>query len=98
MLLMSDIGFWHEVCAQYLPNCRFLLQNERSDFSTLVNTSSLPSFTSNLTLGDPAFSPGRVYIPITDDEAKTDYYAVCLKSEHGKLKDFFKSLEKESEL
>ena len=97
MLLMNEIGFWHEINKRYLPNCRFLVQNERTDFSTLVNTSSLPSFTTNLAKKNNDFKSDRTDIPITDKEAKADFYVVCLKSEYGKLREFFELVGRDSE-
>ncbi|MBR3732307.1 MAG: hypothetical protein IKN25_06615, partial [Spirochaetales bacterium] len=65
----------------------------RDNFSTLVNTSSLPSFASNLTLEHPGFPSDRVNIPISDEAAHVEYYAVCRRNEYERLKDFFKMLK-----
>lgn len=92
MLLMSDIGFWHEIHRQKMPHSRFLLQNERKDFSTLVNESSLPSFSSNLTMNHPEFPSDRVHIPISDKEAHADFYAVCKKTEYTRLRQIFEQI------
>ena len=93
MLLMSDIGFWHAVHEKKMPHNHFLLQSRRTDFSTLVNESSLPSFSSDLTMNHPDFPSDRVHIPITDSEAHADFYAVCLKSEYGRLRDIVKEAD-----
>lgn len=93
MLLMSDIGFWNAVHTEWMPHSKFLIQSERDNFSTLVNTSSLPSFSSNLTLNHPDFTSDRVNIPIADDAAKTEYYAVCLRSDYERFRKFFAALK-----
>ena len=93
MLLMRDIGFWNAVHKEWMPHSKFLIQNERDNFSTLVNTSSLPSFASNLTLDHPDFPSDRVNIPISDEAAHVEYYAVCRRNEYERLKDFFKMLK-----
>lgn len=92
MLLMSDIGIWHEVHTHKMPHSHFLLQNERSDFSTLVSKSELPSFTSDLAMNHPDFPSERVNIPISDKEATATYYAVCRKSEYARFRIFFDAL------
>ncbi len=93
MLLMKDIGFWQAVHTEWTPHSKFLIQDEHYNFSTLVNTSSLPSFSSNLTLNHPDFTSDRVNIPIADDAAKTEYYAVCLRSDYERFRKFFAALK-----
>ena len=50
MLLYSNIGFWHDMHIRTMPNTKFLFQNERSTFTEIVKASTLPSFTSNLSI------------------------------------------------
>lgn len=92
MLLLSDIGFWHEVHQKTMPNSRFLLQNSNDDFSTLVNSSKLPSFSTDVTQSKVGSAPNRTDIPITDKEAYATYYAVCSKKNYENLRDFFEGL------
>ena len=89
MLLLSDIGFWHEVHQNTMPNSRFLLQNSNEDFSTLINSSQLPSFASDITHEKAGQAPGRTDIPISDETAHATYYAVCSKKNYGELREFF---------
>ncbi|MBR5915654.1 MAG: LysR family transcriptional regulator [Spirochaetia bacterium] len=79
MLLMSEIGFWHEIHEKMMPNSRFLLQNSRDDFSTLVNSSQLPSFSTDVTQKRTDWKSDRTDIPITDKEALATYYVVFHK-------------------
>ena len=92
MLLMRDIGFWRELVVRLIPNTRFVVQSERKDFLTLVDTSILPSFTSNLVIEREGVPSGRVPIPISDDEAHVTFYAVCRKSDFGRLKPLFDAM------
>ena len=89
MLLFSDIGFWHEVHQKTMPNSHFLLQNSNDDFSTLVNSSRLPSFSSDIVQSKRGTPDGRTDIPISDKEAHATYYAVCSKKNYGELREFF---------
>ena len=47
------------------------------DFSTLVSSSALPAFASDLGLRRDGPIPGRVNVPILDPEAQVTYYSVC---------------------
>ncbi|MBR5096225.1 MAG: LysR family transcriptional regulator [Treponema sp.] len=98
MLLFSDIGFWHEVHQNFMPNSRFLLQKSRDDFSTLVNSSQLPSFSSDIVIQKNREIPGgavsdRTDIPISDKSAHATYYAVCSKKNYADLREFFESIK-----
>ncbi len=78
-LLMSEIGFWHDMTVRKMPHSRFLIQNERTTFDEIINASVLPTFstdTANAFLGKSA---DRVEVPITDEEAEVHYFLVCLK-------------------
>ncbi len=77
ILLMSDIGFWNFVQTKKMPDSRFLTQSDRFDFNELVQASSLASFTSDLAEKYIEVAPGRINVPISDEEATVTYYLVC---------------------
>lgn len=79
MLLFSEIGFWHDIVVEKMPDSRFLVQTERYSFVELVQNSVLPFFTTNLS--DTYFqrNPSRVNVPITDPEVNVSYYLTCKK-------------------
>lgn len=83
ILLMSDIGFWNFIQTKKMPDSRFLTQSDRLDFNELVQASSLASFTSDLAEKYIEVAPGRINVPISDEEATVTYYLVC-KSENKK--------------
>lgn len=84
MLLMPDIGFWSFVMDK-MPDSRFLTQNDRFSFNELIQASSLPSFVTDLSEKYNQTPPGRIYVPISDDEATVTYYFVC---KHEKEREF----------
>lgn len=90
MLLMPDIGFWSFVMNK-MPDSRFLTQNDQFSFNELVQASSLPSFVSDLSEKNKETPSGRVYVPISDEEATVTYYLIC-KTENKKM---FQSLFQE---
>ena len=77
ILLMSDIGFWNFVQTKKMPDSRFLTQSDRFDFNELVQASSLASFTSDLAEKYIEVAPGRINVPISDEEATVTYHLVC---------------------
>ena len=85
MILFSNIGFWHDIHTAKMPNSRFLVQNERFDFNELVNSSILPSFTTDLSMKHFGSNNNRINIPILDPEATATYYLVALKCDASLL-------------
>lgn len=79
MLLMNNIGFWNYVHTEKMPDSRFLIQSDRFSFNELVETSTLPSFTTDLANKYIETGKGRIEVPISDPEATVTYYLVCKK-------------------
>lgn len=83
MLLFQEIGFWHDLVVEKMPDSRFLIQTERYSFLELVENSTMPSFTTDYGGHDPvgeAAAIGRVVVPIADPEFNVSYYLVsCLQ-------------------
>ena len=88
MLLMPDIGFWNFV-KEKMPDSRFLTQNDRFSFNELVQASSLPSFITDLSEKYRITPPGRIYVPISDQEATVTYYLICKKERRQDFKALF---------
>ena len=85
MLLMPDIGFWAFVMDK-MPNSRFLTQSDRFSFNELVQASSLPSFVTDLSERYRETPPGRIYVPISDDDATVTYYLVCKQEKESEFR------------
>lgn len=88
MLLFQDIGFWHDLVEEKMPDSRFLVQTERYTFMELIENSTMPVFTSDyfcnsFSCGSPAAD--RVTVPITDPEFHISYYLVCRRKNRSKL-------------
>lgn len=73
-LLRSELGFWDALCRQKMPASKFLVQTDDFAFSELVKSSSLPCFTTDYIRFTPQDYPGRVFIPLSDDEARVTFY------------------------
>ena len=92
MLLMSDIGFWDSVHREKMPDSRFLIQNDRFTFNELVESSTLPSFITDLSEKYLETVSGRVTVPISDDEASVTYYLVCRNDKKKEFAALFAAL------
>lgn len=92
MLLMNDIGFWNFVRTEKMPNSRFLTQSDWFSFNELVRSSSLPAFTTDLAKKYLGKDNDRIEVPISDPEASTIYYLLCLKKSQKEYKALFDAL------
>lgn len=88
MLLFQDIGFWHDLVVEKMPDSRFLVQTERYSFLELIENSTMPVFTTDYyrdKLSDNAPASLRVEVPITDPEFNVSYYLVYRKEHSSKF-------------
>ena len=93
MLLYSNIGFWHDLHMQKTPKTKYLLQEERLTFNEIVKASTLPSYTSKLSIKSEGKMSDRVILPIDEDEAHVTYYVVMLKENKKKYKELIDKID-----
>lgn len=72
-LLRTELGFWDTLCREKMPASKFLVQTDNAVFDELVRASSLPCFTTDYGQRRDDY-PGRVNIPLTDDDAHVSFY------------------------
>lgn len=92
MLLMSNIGFWHDMHKRTMPHTKFLIQQDRTVFHDLIELSALPSFCSDYMMNLEGRPNNRKIIPITDKDAHATFYCWYLKENEEKLKPLLYSL------
>ncbi len=92
LLLMSEIGFWHDMAVRKMPHSRFLIQNDRFTFDEIVNASVLPSFSTDTANEFFGNSSDRIQVPITDEEAEVRYFLVYLKENDKQFEQLFEIL------
>ena len=85
ILLLSQIGFWRDVCREKMPLTRTLVQNRQEDFEELVQASALPSFVSDLSMRWSGKPENRTVIPVLDPEATVCYHFACLRKTKKKI-------------
>ena len=91
-LLMSEIGFWHDMAVRKMPHSRFLIQNDHITFDEIVNASVLPSFSTDTANAFFGSSIERMQVPITDEEAEARYFLVCLKENEKQFRQLYEAL------
>lgn len=90
MLLFSEIGFWHDIVTEKMPDSRFLVQGERYSLEELIVNSVLPGFTTDLAGGNRPLPENRVSIPITDPEVNVTYFLACKKENRKRFSALFR--------
>lgn len=88
MLLFQDIGFWHDLVKEKMPDSRFLMQTDRYNFMELAENSTMPFFTTEAE-GYAHADTDRVRIPIEDPEFIVTYHLVCKKENKKKFSSLF---------
>ncbi len=98
ILLLSRIGFWANTHRAKTPNARYLLQVESDSFEELVKSSQYPAFSSSYYIHRNESFPGRINIPIVDEECHTDFFLVCLATEAKKYEALFHGISESTVL
>lgn len=91
-LVLEGIGSWDPIVRSHMPNSRFLVQSDELTLATIAQSSSLPSFSTNITLNFFGKQPHRVSVPFSDPESSMRFYAICLKENYELLKKWFQSI------
>ena len=93
MLLYSNIGFWHEMHMRTTPNTHFIYQGDREAFRAIVNASTLPSFTSNMSIKREGKPKDRIIIPISDEDAHVTFHVCIRRKDRPQFTHLLKELE-----
>lgn len=95
-LMLSELGFWADIKKAKILNAKFITQEEAETLKDLVNSSSLPTFVTDIAQKSKNYvtyeQKGRVSIPILDDEVNVTFYIVCRKENYSKLHEIFESV------
>ena len=78
-LVSNNLGIWDKIVEKNLPKSKFFPQ-EMENLNELINASTIPSFSTNISLSMRSES-GRINIPIIDEDAKVDFYIVYKKQD-----------------
>ena len=92
ILVSQNIGFWMDVTKKHLPETDLLIQGSNEALADLVEASSLPVFNSDRIMELGYETPGRLNIPISDDDAHATYWVVCRAADQQKYRLVFNSV------
>lgn len=76
-----------------MPNSKFRMQDDQESFREVVEHSSLPSFSTDISLRVVGNYGDRLSVPFSDPEAQMNFYCVCLAGDETKYKPGSKSSE-----
>ena len=94
MLLRTRLGFWKGLTDEKMPDTRFLEQ-EADAFDTLMNSSALPCFTTDVALKRSGPPQNRINVPILDPEANVTYRCLYRTADRRFLGGFLDTLQSE---
>lgn len=96
-LVAQNVGFWGQLFEREIPNAKFIYQGSSEEYSELLNHSSFPYFSTNLTAIDTLWGTGlpkdRVVIPFADKAAHQKFYACFLTKNHQRLTPSIEKLQ-----
>lgn len=92
-ILMSEgIGFWMEITLRHLSRSDLLIQSSFEALAELIDASALPVFNSDKMLETGIETPGRVSVPIRDEDARATYWLVCRATEQSRFRSIFSAV------
>lgn len=94
-LVQPHIGFWMDICREYMPNIKLLLQTDANALGELVEGTDFPAFCSDRMIESGQAKAPRVNIPIDEPEAHVTYYVACLDAEKKRFSSLFNAIRAE---
>ena len=92
ILMSGSIGFWMKICEEKLDPSDLMIQTNPDALDELVDVTDLPVFNSDQMILQGYEVPGRVSIPINDENCHVTYYLASLKSELSKYDSLFNNI------
>ena len=91
-IVYRNLGVWGDIVRQYMPDVKFIMQNEMDEYAEVVNTSSLPTFDTDLAVAIYGQNVNRIGIPIRDEAAKMTFYAVYRETDKQRFDGLLKRI------
>ena len=92
ILVSGKIGFWMDICKKHLSEEDLLVQRGLEALGELIEASTLPFFNSDRMIEMGYQTPGRVPVPISDEDAHATYWVACRASDHSKYRAIFNAV------
>ena len=81
-----------DICKKHLSVSDLLVQSGMEALGELVEASSLPVFSSDRIIDLGYETPGRIAIPISDEDAHATYWVACLAADQKKYRSIFNAV------
>lgn len=97
-IVLSDIGIWKKRAESYIPDAKFLYQDQVEAFTEITKYSDFPYFSTNISHIDPKYKRDdndQIEVPISDEDSKIDFYGVYLKAEQKQILPLVKTIQTE---
>lgn len=96
-LVAQNVGFWGQIFEREIPRAKFIYQDSSDEYYELLNHSSFPFFSTNLTVLDTLWGndlpQDRITIPLTDSPAQQKFYACYLSKNEQRLRPLIDELQ-----
>ena len=92
ILMTSAIGFWMGITLKHLSESDLLIQTSTDALAELIDASNLPFFNSDQMMRTGTEIPGRISVPIKDDDAHATFWIACLASEQNQYRSLFSAI------
>ena len=92
ILVSGRIGFWMDICKKHLSESDLLIQTSPEALGELIEASTLPFFNSDRMIEMGYQTPGRVSVPIGDEDAQATYWVACRTADQNKYRAIFNAV------
>lgn len=93
-LMASEVGMWDGIVRSHMPHSRFFLQDGVDTLFEVTNSSTLPGFSTDLSLRILGSGSSRIHIPFSDPDSYSEYFCICPASEKDRYKRWYDILER----
>lgn len=95
-LLFQQIGFWQGFCDTHFPHSKFLVQEDRMVFEQMLSSTQLLYFVTDAPSLSNNVPPGRVVVPLRDNDAHATYYLLSREGARPEVSDAFDWVRQQS--
>lgn len=92
ILVSANIGFWMDICKKHLTMSDLLVQNSSDALDELAGASTLPMFNSDRMIELGYDAPGRISVPISDEDAHATYWVACRTEDQIRFRSIFNAV------
>lgn len=92
IMVSGNIGFWMDICKRHLEESDLLVQGNVDALTDLVEASTLPFFNSDRMIQLGYDAPGRISVPISDEDAHATYWVGCRAQDQKKYRSIFNAV------